>query len=253
MTILEPSIAVASLPPRVVIGVVAIRCPLSLTGRVFSNEQLVNPSWEPVSLRGLGRRRGRLPRWPSIDEAVALFAVSLLLNFYVAPSWLRYGLLPLLAGVEILLIAGPAVVFAYLGNYPWREVFSLRRPSFSSMVGAIFLGLGLIPLAGALVWLQNKTNILPYQSSGMEDMFDPILKAHPWLAPIVIGLLAGVCEELLFRGPIQAALLKRMPAWVALIVPALLTLPGPLIPIPATPRVVIMPPARLMTLPPARR
>ena len=48
---------------------------LSLTGRVFSNEQLVNPAWEPVSLRGLGRRRGKA-RDGRIDEAIALFAVS---------------------------------------------------------------------------------------------------------------------------------------------------------------------------------
>ncbi len=35
---------------------------LSLAARVFSSEQLVNPAWEPVSLRGLRRSNGARPR-----------------------------------------------------------------------------------------------------------------------------------------------------------------------------------------------
>jgi sodium transport system permease protein len=198
---------------------------LSLTGRVFTNEQLVNPAWEPVSLRGFRRRGARPPRWPAIDEAIALFCISLLLNFYIAPSWLKLGLLPLLVCVEILLIAGPALVFAQLGNYPWKEVFSFRRPSVTSMIGAAMIGLGLIPLANGLVWLQQQLHILPYNPADMEGigkMFEPTLAMHPWLAPIVVGLLAGICEELLFRGPIQAALIRRMPVWLALAIGGLL-------------------------------
>src|SRR5712692_9048694 len=57
---------------------------LSLAGRLFSTEALVNPAWEPLSLGGLRaglRRRER--RLPAVDEALALFALSLLLLFYV--------------------------------------------------------------------------------------------------------------------------------------------------------------------------
>src|SRR4029453_16239599 len=44
----------------------------------------------------------------------------------------------------------------------------------------------------------------------------------PILLPIAIGVLAGVCEELLFRGPIQTGLIRRMPMWAALIISAIL-------------------------------
>src|SRR3984957_11339159 len=136
--------ALAFISPGLYAGLV-----LSLAGRLFTNEQLVNPSWEPISLRGLGRRRPnqpRPPRYSSVDVALTLFAVSLLLNFSLAPSWLHYGLLPLLAGVEVLLVAGPAFLFAWLGRYPWRDVFSLRRPSALSALGALLIGLGMIPV-----------------------------------------------------------------------------------------------------------
>jgi membrane protease YdiL (CAAX protease family) len=122
-------------------------------------------------------------------------------------------------GVEILLIAGPAVLFAWLGHYPWREVFSLRRPSLSSVIGAILLGVGLIPVINGLSDLQQYLHILPQNKAdleGMSQLFEPTLRSHPLLSPILIGLLAGVCEELLFRGPLQAAFINRLPLAAAL-------------------------------------
>ena len=124
--------------------------------------------------------------------------------------------------MEILLIAGPAVVFAYLGNYPWKDVFSLGRPSITSMIVAALIGLGFIPMTVAMVWLQIGFTFCRTSRQASEQMFTPTLQAHPWLSPIVIGLLAGVCEELLFRGPMQAALIRRLPVWMALVFGGLL-------------------------------
>ncbi|MGA2232582.1 MAG: ABC transporter permease subunit/CPBP intramembrane protease [Tepidisphaeraceae bacterium] len=197
---------------------------LSLAGRLFTNEQLVNPAWEPISLRGFSHRSHR-PRWPAVDEALALFSVSLLLNFYLSPSWIKAGLLPLLLAVETLLIAGPAIVFSWLGRYPWKEVFSLRRPGLAGFAGATLLGLGMIPLMNGLSALQSYWNILPPNDAdleGMTELLKPALVAHPFIAPIIIGALAGICEELLFRGPIQAAFVKRFPLALALTVGGLL-------------------------------
>src|SRR5437867_1215730 len=73
---------------------------LSVAARLFSNEQLVNPAWEPLSLRGFrrggsaaGTLAARPRRLPAPDEALALFALALLLMFYVTPSFRHGGLL----------------------------------------------------------------------------------------------------------------------------------------------------------------
>ena len=53
-------------------------------------------------------------------------------------------------------------------------------------------------------------------------MLVPPLEHWPILMPLLIGLMAGVCEETLFRGPIQTGLLRRMPKWTAIVITALL-------------------------------
>src|SRR5205085_2725078 len=75
---------------------------LSVAARLFSNEQLVNPSWEPVSMKGLRsagsvRKRRRLP---AVDEVLALIVLTFLLQVYVAPSLRHLGLIPIVLVIQ---------------------------------------------------------------------------------------------------------------------------------------------------------
>jgi len=197
---------------------------LSVAARLFATEQLVNPAWEPLSLKGLRRGAGpRKRRLPAVDEALALFALSLLLSLYVQPSWIEHGLLPLVAGTQALLIAAPALLFAWMGHYQWRETFALRRPAAATMAAAVLIGVGVLPWVHLLVQLQGRIwTPGPEQARVLSDLVLPALQQHPILAPIVVGVLAGISEELLFRGPIQAALLCRVPSRAALLIGAVL-------------------------------
>jgi sodium transport system permease protein len=199
---------------------------LSLAARVFTNEQLVNPSWEPVSLKGfragaLSRKRKR--RLPGVDEALALFAVALLLSFYIAPSLQRFGFTTMLVVQEALLLAAPALLLAWIGRYRWIETFSWRRAGVLALLGGLLLGVGLSPwmqLAGDVqsrFWPPNKES-----QEAMMRLLLPPLEHWPILMPLLIGALAGICEETLFRGPIQVGFLRRMPMWTAIIITAIL-------------------------------
>lgn len=196
---------------------------LSIAARLFSNEQLVNPAWEPLSLKGLGRGRRKGPRLPAVDEAIALFAVSLLLMFYVQPSLMKWGLFAMLATTQVLLVFAPAALFAWLGKWQWRETFKLGAARAEGWGGAVLLGVGLVPVVGLLSAFQNRwwpQN--PDAAKVVHDLIVPVLTSHPILTPIFVGLFAGVFEELLFRGPIQTALMRRCTPWFAIVVTAII-------------------------------
>jgi membrane protease YdiL (CAAX protease family) len=199
---------------------------LSAAGRLFNTEQLVNPAWEPLSIKGLGRKRKggtRTRRVPGVDEALALFAVTILLLLYVGPSVVKYGLLPAAAVSMALLIAAPTLLLAWWARYRWVETFSWRGAGLTALLGALLVGVGLAPWVNLLSYFQHQFwPASPSQGRQTAELFLPALARHPVLTPLLIGALAGICEELLYRGVIQASLLKRLPLWPALLITAAL-------------------------------
>jgi sodium transport system permease protein len=197
---------------------------LSVAARLFSNEQLVNPAWEPLSTKGLGKRGARRkPRLPAVDEAIALFALSMLLMFYVQPSLMKFGLYPMLAITQVAIVFAPAALFALVGKWEWKETFKLHAPRAGAMAGGVLLGVGLVPIIALLSRIQRY--FWPGDTATekfMSDLLVPALQAHPFLTPLLVGGLAGVFEELLFRGPIQTALMRKSRPWVAIAITAVI-------------------------------
>lgn len=191
---------------------------LSAAARLFRAESLVNPAWEPLSVRGLRAAGRRRPRLPTVDEALLMFGVQMLLLFYLTPEWARLGLFPLLVLTQGVCIAGPALAFAGVFRYRWRETFSLRRTTPAALAGAALLGVGAMPWVQAAAELQSRFwKADPEVARATAEMLVPALAQHPLLVALGVGLLAGVSEELAFRGPVQAALAKRLPAWAVLV------------------------------------
>jgi sodium transport system permease protein len=200
---------------------------LSLAARVFSSEQLVNPAWEPLSMRGFRRGgKGQRPkRLPPVDAALFLFITSLLLVFYLQPSPPKWSLLPIVAVNQLLLILAPALLFALLGRWRWRETFKLFPPPVALLAGAALLGIGLGPWVNLLSGFQQTfwprdPNSPAARMTG--ELLVNALVRHPVLTVVLVGTLAGICEEMLFRGPLQTALVRKLPGPVAVAVTAFL-------------------------------
>jgi membrane protease YdiL (CAAX protease family) len=88
---------------------------------------------------------------------------------------------------------------------------------------AALLGVGLAPLVQAFsafqqtFWPQD-----PEKARAMAEMFIPAIEARPVLVPLLIGVFAGFCEEMLFRGAIQTPIERRLPPWAAILLTAFL-------------------------------
>ena len=117
---------------------------------------------------------------------------------------------------EVLLLALPAFLWARVGKQNLREAFSWRRASGREYMGAALMALGFLPWVQTVVVVQNHVwpRLMHSQSGGAAFLL-PLLAHHPWLMVMLIPLSAAFSEELLFRGPLQKALLRRMSAGAA--------------------------------------
>lgn len=192
---------------------------LSVAARLFTNEQLVNPAWEPLSLKGW-RKKGAAKgprRVPTVDEALVLVGAAILIQFYAGP-WLgtafAAGKIDAISLVIVLLMGSflvPAVLMGIVGRYDVARVWPLRASAAAVGVG-VLLGLGLMPLA--MAWGQLQAMLV---ESGPSDaaksvarLIDASFDINPWLAAVVFGVVPGICEEVVFRGVVLSALGKRL-------------------------------------------
>jgi hypothetical protein len=80
-----------------------------------------------------------------------------------------------------------------------------------------------VPVVDLLSVLQSQ--VWPGSPERMQESLKfllPALQARPVLTSLALGVLAGACEEILYRGPIQAALVRRLPTRAALLIGAAL-------------------------------
>jgi hypothetical protein len=85
------------------------------------------------------------------------------------------------------------------------------------------LGAGLAPWAPFVQELQNRLWPPDPQAAKQQmEVFVAALQTHAAIKVLAIGALAGLCEETLFRGPMQNSMLRRIPPWAAIIFTAIL-------------------------------
>ena len=131
-----------------------------------------------------------------------------------------------LAGVEtslqdattliVSLMASSVVVLALFLYFRWAEV---SRSYVRSRPWSVLFWSALAAV-GAIIPSEFVQELMPKLPNLVEQEFDTILR-NRW-GYLTIGLLAPVCEELVFRGAILRTLLRWRRGWVAIAISALL-------------------------------
>jgi sodium transport system permease protein len=158
---------------------------------------------------------------PAAAEAAAFIAGVAVLFFYLAPqASAAFGErgIPV---ATVLLLGLPAVLFARSGPYDWRRTLGLRRPGGRTMLAAAVIALGGIPIGWALGWLELRFMDVP------KELFGQLAKLTTapdpgrmlWLL-LIVAVLPGICEELVFRGVLLQSLSARWAGWRAILVSA---------------------------------
>ena len=132
------------------------------------------------------------------------------------------GIADVLAGRELavllsyLLTVGAVLLWFRLRHKPLGEAVGLRRCSGWTAAFSAFAALGLfvaINLALALLPAAWMTDYSEYMD---------VLLSDGLLPAVSIVLMGPLAEELMFRGVIQTRLVRAMPAWIAVVLQAVL-------------------------------
>lgn len=118
---------------------------------------------------------------------------------------------------ELLFFALPTLLWALIGRQRLVEAFAWRRARGLEYLAAVLLALGFAAAAQVLLVLQNHVWPQGVSSQKASTAFLlPLVQQHPFLYPLATSLSAAFSEELLFRGVLQRALVKRLPMWMAI-------------------------------------
>lgn len=146
-------------------------------------------------------------------ELFFLFSIIFGMMFYISQILVVKHHIWGVAATQILIILLPAFIFVkFWLKLPLREVYRLKKPpgGYSTIACAALISPLTITLASLAAHFQDR--FLPGAKELEKAMIEILGLAHEpiYVLVFVIGVLPGICEELLFRGVVQSLLGKRL-------------------------------------------
>ena len=144
---------------------------------------------------------------PERTEVALMLGLVLLLNFlpgaYLQIASLRWGIL----ATQVLFIAAPVFLGIRWFYLDRRAVLPLGRPRFRALAGAVLGATGLSHLLNLAAFWQDRFFPLPRSWRALyEDLGQWNGPLDFLLLLLLVGVVPGVCEEILFRGFVQSGL-----------------------------------------------
>ncbi|MBV9109056.1 MAG: CPBP family intramembrane metalloprotease, partial [Gemmatimonadetes bacterium] len=221
------------IPSLIAFGTTVLYAGLALhfAARAFGREDVLfggaagsvtKAGWrERLAAMRTGARRAPLPA-----ESLTFVALIALLYFHAGTALqAKFGENGLLMSEWGLLFL-PAILFAFLGPFDPRRTLALRAPSPRSMLGALLVALGGIPLGWAIGWVQLQLFFRDGIPKGTLQQLQSLLTANDLPRFLWLLLLAAVtpafCEEAVFRGVLLQGLSREERMWRAVGLSALI-------------------------------
>ena len=149
------------------------------------------------------------------------FVIMIIALYYIGGSWQLKDMMNGLIKTQLLLILLPVLLIMRISKTDIKSTFRLNYTNPLNFLLVIIAALPLLLLAGLLGQIINY--IFPVSESYLEALQNLITVKDSglWFTIFVVGILPGICEEVMFRGFILSALRKRG-IWYGIILTAIL-------------------------------
>lgn len=216
------------LAPIMLYGWLALRWAVSQ----FQREEVLFREAERLEV-GLWLRRLFREKEPLPSAGEALFCFALILGLRWLSLGLGAGLTQVVhAAVDLVaFVVTPPLLMALLLTTRPRYGLGLRLPPAQALVSAgvlvLLLVLPLADLSGYFLTAFPGLKKLLTETTPLAALLEAVqqgggVEGSAWLLPLVLVLLAPVCEELAFRGFILTGLRQRFHPWTAIVLSSLL-------------------------------
>jgi len=146
----------------------------------------------------------------SAGDSIFLFAVVLALMWWVAQPIQISNIVIGLIITQITVILAPPLLLAKRMKFDLKKTFRLKTPNVASALSMIPAGIGLFIIMIQLQAIFSGTIELPPDFiKSFEYLFETLNAIGPVGGFIIIAVLPGICEELLFRGYILDGLTRK--------------------------------------------
>ncbi|MDZ7724184.1 MAG: ABC transporter permease subunit/CPBP intramembrane protease [candidate division KSB1 bacterium] len=153
------------------------------------------------------------------SSALMLFALVMLLLFYIGSYVQLKSIISGILITEWLLIALPVLVFIWFFKVDWKQTLHLEKVNGVALLGTVLTGVGAL---GLMIWVSRlQMEFFPeYEelAKSLEDILNvSTTSLNPLLGVLVFAVSPAICEEMLFRGVLLSSLKKHMPGWMVIV------------------------------------
>ncbi len=186
--------------------------------KLFNRENILFRTADEKSLKFWGKSKKDVF---NLQFIIVYFVIMLIALYYIGGSWQLKDMMNGLIKTQLLLILLPIILILRISKTDIKTTLTLNYTKPLNFLLVLIAALPLLLLSGILGQLINF--IFPVSQSYIEAMqnFITVQEKGLWFTIFVVGVLPGVCEEVMFRGFILNAL-KKKGIWNGIIFSAVL-------------------------------
>ncbi|MBN1351132.1 CPBP family intramembrane metalloprotease [candidate division KSB1 bacterium] len=158
------------------------------------------------------------------SEAMLLFAVIMMLQFYLGSLLPLKFSIPGFLGMQVLLIFLPVMAFIWFGKLRFKSALNLKGFHSAALFGTILISFGGLHI---VAWLAQLQATLFPESLDAAEALESVLNFEksgfqPVTALLLFALTPAICEEIIFRGVLLSSFKTRMTPAAAILLTGLL-------------------------------